>query len=197
MKLNLGCGNDLKPGYLNVDFRDIPGAVQGDLSKLPWPWKDGSVDEILMLDFLEHFPYRKTVPILQECWRILKVGGRLEIQVPDFTHCARVILDERPFMCNQCGNEIVFDKHRENEDTCFKCGQGFSSIVDAAVHRIFGGQDYDGNFHMTTFTEKLLRRFLTENGFRDIESNLLNQNGETMWANWNISLSSKKEDISW
>ena len=84
MKLNLGCGDDIKEGYLNVDFRKTHPSVQvQDLSKFPWPWADGFADEILMLDFLEHFPYAQTERILFECFRILKDDGEVVIQVPD------------------------------------------------------------------------------------------------------------------
>jgi predicted SAM-dependent methyltransferase len=33
---------------------------------------------------LEHFPYGKTLSILQEWRRVLKPGGRLQLSVPDF-----------------------------------------------------------------------------------------------------------------
>lgn len=193
MKLNLGCGQDIKPGYTNVDFRELPGAEKVDLSKLPWPWASESADEILMLDFLEHFPYRNTVTILQEAWRVLKKNGRLEVQVPDFTHCSKVILNIRPFMCNRCGWEFI-DNHSQ---ICGKCGQNLTKIAEAAVHRLFGGQDYEGNFHNTAFTEDILMLMLSENGFEDISFVKYNENGETMWANWNFKFVAKKGEITW
>ncbi len=70
MKLNVGCGQDVRQGYVNVDFRaDLPGIMLADLSILPWPFSDSTADEIMMLDFLEHFPYAKTDEIIVECNR--------------------------------------------------------------------------------------------------------------------------------
>ncbi|MBV8072885.1 MAG: methyltransferase domain-containing protein, partial [Acidobacteriaceae bacterium] len=145
MKLNLGCGPDLRPGYLNVDFNAPKGMPPGvgfqetDLSVLPWPWEDESAEEILMLDFLEHFPYAMTQRILQEVWRVLVPGGKVVIQVPDFQHCAYAILNEDglDFQCNRCGN---WQFGSPDPDKCSKCGQTIADMQDAAIHRLYGGQ---------------------------------------------------------
>lgn len=81
VRLNLGCGYDRKDGWTNTD-REV------DLNKFPYPWKDSSVDEILMrgvLDFLE-FPGK----VICECWRILKPNGRITISVPFFNSIAAI-----------------------------------------------------------------------------------------------------------
>ena len=53
-RLNLGCGKDLREGYINSDL--LGGGVQCDLRKFPWPWPDNYADEILMWNVLEHMP---------------------------------------------------------------------------------------------------------------------------------------------
>ncbi len=48
MKLNIGCGNDKKKGYVNVDFSpDVKPDKVWNLEKVPIPFKENSVDEIL------------------------------------------------------------------------------------------------------------------------------------------------------
>lgn len=80
MKLNLGCGFDLREEYVNVDFTDANGADMAyDLEQTPWPWHDESVDEILALNCLEHFA--RFDPVWHEIHRILKIGGRIIIEV--------------------------------------------------------------------------------------------------------------------
>jgi hypothetical protein len=36
-KLNLGCGDDYKEGFINVDIENDPD-VKHDLNSYPWPW---------------------------------------------------------------------------------------------------------------------------------------------------------------
>jgi len=82
-KLNLGCGNDIRPGYVNLDLFGLDGVdVVHDLNALPLPFEDGSFAEILCLDVFEHVDY---IPLLKDCHRILKPGGRILIEVPHFS----------------------------------------------------------------------------------------------------------------
>ncbi len=62
MKLNLGCGDRVIPGFTGVDIADAwvggphdttDGYQQVDLSG-PWPWEDSSVEEVLAFDVIEH-----------------------------------------------------------------------------------------------------------------------------------------------
>lgn len=186
MRLNLGCGNDIKQGYVNVDFRQThPAVMKVDLSVLPWPFQDASADEILMLDFLEHFPYARTEQILREVHRILKPGGEVQIQVPDFEQLSAAIegrFGGLGYHCNQCG--YYFDEDTRDTDLCPKCGQSLDSIGDAAVARLFGGQDYPGNFHQTTFTQDRLARLCQENGLRPTEW----MEEEHQNLNWNFKM---------
>src|SRR5690242_6188134 len=85
MKLNLGCGQNKVPGYLNVDKYAAcePDRVV-DLEAFPWPFADGSAEEILLTHVLEHLG-RDTdtfLGIMKELYRVLSPGGKVEIRVP-------------------------------------------------------------------------------------------------------------------
>jgi len=83
-KLNLGCGTNIKKGYINLDQFKYPGVdVIHNLNKYPYPFKDNSFDEILLLDILEHL--KNPDKCIRELWRISKNKSKIKIKVPHFT----------------------------------------------------------------------------------------------------------------
>jgi len=83
-RLNLGCGEFKKPGYINLDFetRVHPDVVH-DLNNLPYPFDDGAFDLIESSHNLEHLsdPFSG----MAEMHRLLAPGGRLILKVPHFS----------------------------------------------------------------------------------------------------------------
>src|SRR4030042_3275638 len=80
--LNLGCGFDKKPQWINVDgYESCNPDVLWDLNKVPLPWEDKSVDSIQAWHIFEHL--KNWWAVFEDCARILKPGGFLEIHVPD------------------------------------------------------------------------------------------------------------------
>jgi SAM-dependent methyltransferase len=81
VKLNLGSGRDIRKGYINCDkHRKFGADMIVNLDVFPYPFADGSADEILLDNTLEHLEWPSKV--LNECHRILKKGGLLHIKVP-------------------------------------------------------------------------------------------------------------------
>jgi len=80
MKLNLGCGNKIKEGFIGIDKIDFGFNKVVDLEKDKLPFEDNSVDYILANHFIEHLKDVKNC--LNECWRVLKPDGIIEIIVP-------------------------------------------------------------------------------------------------------------------
>lgn len=74
LRINLGCGGNILPGFLNHDA-DV------DITR-PLPWRDNEVDFILCEHCAEHVPGPSMLRFLDECRRILKPGGRLRLCVP-------------------------------------------------------------------------------------------------------------------
>jgi SAM-dependent methyltransferase len=80
-KLNMGCGLDIKEGYINLDLRDdINVDVIHNLNKFPYPFKDNEFDEILCKNVLEHL--ENTREVLKELKRIIKKDGVIILEVP-------------------------------------------------------------------------------------------------------------------
>lgn len=83
-KLNIGCGSDLREGYVNLDSIKQPGVdVIHDLDKFPWPFKDNTFEEVYASHILEHVV--DLVKIMKEIHRISKNGARIIIRGPHFS----------------------------------------------------------------------------------------------------------------
>lgn len=111
LKINLGCGTIVAPGWINYDIslkiwllkhksikrllfalklisekdfkKEIPPNItRRDLRKgIPLP--TNSVQYIYTSHFLEHLSRKDVVRVLRECYRVLKPGGWMRIVVPD------------------------------------------------------------------------------------------------------------------
>ena len=79
MKLHLGCGKKILPGYINIDATcsDVVGDIR-DLSS----YEDNSVDEILAVHVWEHFWINEVLDIATEWKRVLKPDGKLILEMP-------------------------------------------------------------------------------------------------------------------
>ena len=87
MKLDLGAGKNKREGFLGVDVRPFDGVdIVADLTQ-PWPWADGEVEEINASHIVEHFTAPQRIHFVNECWRVLKPGGKVSVVVPHWASC--------------------------------------------------------------------------------------------------------------
>lgn len=96
VKLDLGCGTRKATGYHGVDALAFDGVDTVADLRQPWPWKDGTVDEVHSSHFVEHLENPERVHFFNELYRVLKLGGKALIITPhwsnacaygDPTHC--------------------------------------------------------------------------------------------------------------
>lgn len=81
--LNLGCGRQIKEGYVNIDRNKTESVdVVCDFSK-GLPFKDNSFGYLFSKYVIEHI--EDVVGIMREIHRIMKVDGIAHIEVP---HCS-------------------------------------------------------------------------------------------------------------
>lgn len=94
MRLNLGAGDKILPGYCNVDVapsrRGQKPDVLCDLHKLTFD--DGAADEILAVHVVEHFWRWEVVDILREWLRVLRRGGKMILECPNLTTACEMFL---------------------------------------------------------------------------------------------------------
>lgn len=143
--LEIGCGSNPQPGYIHTDAfvdssnRNLVDYVC-DARKLPFP--DSEFDSVLMFGVFEHFGFFEVQEVLLEISRVLKAGGTLKFDVPDFDWFLHAYLTG------------------QDRNT----GTRLSSHRDEAwiMHAMFGGQDGPGQFHKWGWNEKRLREFLAK-----------------------------------
>ncbi|MFB6214017.1 MAG: methyltransferase domain-containing protein [Candidatus Nanohaloarchaea archaeon] len=83
-KVDLGCGEDDREGFVGVDIVDTEAAdVVHDLDEFPYPFEDDRFGYILMSHVLEHL--EDVVKVMEEVHRIGRDGAVVEIEVPYFT----------------------------------------------------------------------------------------------------------------
>ncbi len=83
-KLHLGCGSDIKEGYVNADFVTQDGVdVQFDFNDKEWPFEDNTFDEVYTSHTLEHIDNLQHV--MSEIRRVCKPFAKVEIRVPHFS----------------------------------------------------------------------------------------------------------------
>lgn len=144
LKLNIGCGNNILDGYVNIDVRKTnKDVVVADAQNLPY--ENGSVDEILAKGVYEHISFRQSKALLQHWVSKLKEGGELTIITPSL--------------------QGVMDLARTEHQIRSMYGADVKGL-ERIIKVIFGGQDYPENKHCTIGHPVLLKRYLCDAGVK-------------------------------
>ncbi len=86
MKLDLGCGRAKKPGFTGVDVTpDCDADVVHDLTVVPWPFAEASVDEVWCAQFFEHLTGAQRIDFMHELYRVMKPGAQATLITPYWT----------------------------------------------------------------------------------------------------------------
>jgi SAM-dependent methyltransferase len=101
VKLNLGCGDKILAGYVNVDVAPSRAGkkpdLMCDLHDLA-RFEDGSAEEILAVHVVEHFWRWEVVQVLREWMRVLKPQGRMILECPNLrSACEQFLADPERF----------------------------------------------------------------------------------------------------
>jgi predicted SAM-dependent methyltransferase len=110
-RLNCGCWQNPLPGYVNLDMQTTAlDCERGEEIMLldvreGLPFGDGTVAEVRGDQFLEHLTLPELVAFLDECKRVLCVGGEVRFEFPDMVACAGGDIDAR-FVGEQ-GREVA------------------------------------------------------------------------------------------
>jgi predicted SAM-dependent methyltransferase len=139
LRLNLGCGANKIPGYINIDTEKStnPDLVH-DFVTAELPFSDSSAAEILLFHTIEHISKKLHKKVLLDIWRVLRPGGRLLISYPEFTKC--------------------YEFWKVNK-------RGLKDFWEATM---FGRQLYASDFHISLMHTPDFRLVLNECGFHNL-----------------------------
>ncbi|AJY42171.1 methyltransferase domain-containing protein [Burkholderia humptydooensis] len=135
-KINIGCGHDKRPDFLNVDTDPAcqPDILISDNDYGGLPRRHFAA--ALAKDVLEHIPRGDTANVVLEWADLLSPGGTLELRTSSLLGIAR-LMEQHPNYADQAN---------------YAAG-------------LFGNQTHAGEFHCTAFTEATLKTQLIAAGF--------------------------------
>ncbi len=82
-RLDIGCSDKKLSGYIGMDCRDLPGVdIVHNIEVLPWPFASDSCDHIVASHVLEHIKPWKAIDVMDEAWRVLRIGKEMKITTP-------------------------------------------------------------------------------------------------------------------
>ena len=146
IKLHLGCGEVYFKGYINIDFPSSEHTIQvssladchADIRTLSFP--PFSIAEIRLHHVFEHFDRPTFLKLLVQWHTWLVEGGKVIIEVPDFSRCARRIFN--PFI--PWNNKASTMRH------------------------LFGSHEADWAYHLTGWNRQRFKHALGMLGFEVI-----------------------------
>lgn len=80
--LNIGCGTQPLPNWINVDVNFKYPDVGFLNAELPFPYPDASFQNVLSEHMFEHLTFKSGIQMLKEVYRILATNGLLVLSVP-------------------------------------------------------------------------------------------------------------------
>lgn len=149
--LEIGNNGRRLPGFKTMDIKDHGETDFIADMENGIPLKDRSCEVVYLSHVLEHIPWFKTEWVLKEIYRVLQVGGFVEIHVPDAAKIMRAYLE------GNTGNDDWWHENSEHDLTKWLNGRIFS----------YGP---DENWHKALFTKDSLSNSLLSCGFKDIKS---------------------------
>ncbi len=175
LRLHIGCGPNVRPGWVNIDrVARAPGVVT-DVDPTGLPYPDGTVCEILAEHVFEHIDFAEEQAAWREMARVLRPGGVLTIEVPDFEWVCRTFLDAR-------------DEWRDfyrvgHPDHYAGCGRALDQRWGILQTMFFGNQNGAGQYHRSAYTEAKLCALAARLGFMQIAvARRFNKGGQALRA---------------
>jgi len=170
IKFNIGCGINLIKGWFNLDNGDMYGLF-GEIYfcdiKKHFNIPNNTVDVIYISHTLEHLESWEARFFLQECHRILKIGGIIRIVVPDLD-----ILYEKFIQKDEAffTNPIIAGYSKEEIENYFN-QSSYLTFSDLFLGVFYSSEFFrrtHSGFHKYIYNKEILFQRLKSAGFDKI-----------------------------
>ena len=148
IRLNLGCGDDIKKEFINIDVvKNNENIISMNVDDIKDKFQKGTIDEIYAKDVLEHVGLPTAKKWIKDWSNLIKEGGTLTI----VTTCLDLIIE-------------AFSKRLINEEK-------LNYLLFAGVYWENGKSHWDTekttkyDWHKVCFSKELLIKTLKENNF--------------------------------
>jgi len=148
-KLQIGGGYHLLKNWINGDL--IAGEIYLNAKK-KFPFPDKSVDFIFAEQFIEHLDFDYGFICLSECYRVLKIGGKIRFSTPDLNLLISTYKDQNP----NVKLKLAMERHKKNHNNQLSTPGHFLNDF----FRLWG--------HLFLYDEKTLRMQMRNVGFSTI-----------------------------
>ena len=91
LRLQLGCGSNILPNWINTDAEARPGVEALDFTKR-LPFHDATIDAVFCEHTIEHVTKPEAVQMMGEVRRVLRPGGAFRVVTPSLEKICRLAI---------------------------------------------------------------------------------------------------------
>lgn len=151
-KLHIGCGEDFKGDYINIDYYDTSVCdLKIDVVTLEGI-PDNFATEIFHMHLLEHLNREEGQIAIKNWYRALAPGGVLTFECPEADETYRMWLEM---------------SHEERWEKVQNLWHGYNM-------QIWGSQDHEGQYHKMIYDKPRVEQLLKEVGFSQVDVQNIN-----------------------
>jgi predicted SAM-dependent methyltransferase len=126
MKLDLGCADKKREGYIGMDLRDWGQEIVRDIAR-GIPFNDETFDEVYTSHFMEHIERGTEIYwVMSEVYRVLKSGGAFVIRVPHSDGRHAFYPDHLSYWNEEMVEALINDSYQGYGDYKFKIEANYS-----------------------------------------------------------------------
>jgi hypothetical protein len=164
LKLNLGCGNAYRDGWINIDIDSSKRTdICCDFINLKNHFNPATIDSIYMIHSICYLNLWESMLFFKDAYNLLKAGGILELEFPDIEKCSKIITDN-----------IDYENYLE----------GVRGIYAFDLNQIQNNESYRP--YAFGWTGKYMRNALLEIGFTEISILDPETHGKRTWRDTRI-----------